>query len=157
MPQITIKNNPALDGDYPLDFDAGFNGDELHLIKQISGVRRNEMVDAMRAGDHDLIVAFAKIAIERSGKDVTTETLLRMNSDDIDFEPTAEELAEEVEEAELPPASAPRGASEKNSEPDTSTTSSTDDSASPSASVLPLTGNPSSVESSASGRETLAR
>jgi hypothetical protein len=44
-----------------------FTNRELHAIKQITGVRAGEMQDALEAGDSDMIVALAHIAVRRSG------------------------------------------------------------------------------------------
>lgn len=51
--------------DYELSLP--FTGRELHVIKQMSGLRSGEFVDAMEQGDMDLIIAFAHIAVRRTG------------------------------------------------------------------------------------------
>lgn len=66
MLELTLKGT-AWDGVYGLDLDT-LNGRELHLVKNISGVRLGEMEDALLADDYDLYVAFAAIAIVRDGK-----------------------------------------------------------------------------------------
>ena len=45
-----------------------FTNRELHLIKQIAGVRAGELFDAMEVGDNDLVVALAHIAVKRAGR-----------------------------------------------------------------------------------------
>jgi hypothetical protein len=55
---------PPFDGEYPLpEFDE-FDGDQLHLIKSVAGVRLNEFEEAAAAGDWDLVIAFAAIALQ---------------------------------------------------------------------------------------------
>lgn len=53
-----------------------FTNRELHLIKQIAGVRAGELFDAMEAGDNDLIVALAHLAIKRAGRNQPTLEML---------------------------------------------------------------------------------
>ncbi len=44
MPKITITGvDNRVDGAYDLDLDDNFTGKELHLIKQIAGVRVGEI------------------------------------------------------------------------------------------------------------------
>jgi hypothetical protein len=42
-----------------------FTNRELHIIKQVAGVRAGQLFEAMEAGDSDLLVALAHIAIRR--------------------------------------------------------------------------------------------
>ncbi len=72
--QIIIERIEPYDGSYELDI-LSLTGRELHKIKQMSGLRRNEIGDAFAAGDTDLIVALAAIAIERRGKYVDEDLL----------------------------------------------------------------------------------
>lgn len=44
-----------------------FTNRELHIVKQVSGVRAGEVWDAMEAGDNDVLVALAHIAVRRTG------------------------------------------------------------------------------------------
>lgn len=53
-----------------------FTNRELHLIKQIAGVRAGELFDAMEAGDNDLVVALAHLAIKRAGRNQPTLDML---------------------------------------------------------------------------------
>ena len=57
---------PAFDGEYPLDIGS-FTMREFQIIKRISGVRGGELSEAFNAGDMDLMVALAVIAVRRSG------------------------------------------------------------------------------------------
>jgi hypothetical protein len=75
MDKIAITGiGRAYDGEY--DFDPSyFTNKELHTIKRMTGVRAGEIQAAFGAGDNDMIVAFASIALERAGKSVYEETL----------------------------------------------------------------------------------
>jgi len=44
-----------------------FTNRELHIVKQVAGVRAGEVWDAMEAGDNDVLVALAHIAVRRTG------------------------------------------------------------------------------------------
>lgn len=59
---------------------------EMGLIKRLSGLRSGEITDALRAGDTDLIVALAIIAMRREGSDVTEDEMLDMDVSAIDFD-----------------------------------------------------------------------
>ena len=72
---ITIEGVPGYNGEYPLDITY-FTNRELHLIKKVSGVRAGELTEAFNAGDNDLMVAVAAIAIQRhTHKDVNVDAL----------------------------------------------------------------------------------
>lgn len=95
MESIVIKGIAGYDGEYP--FDASyFTNKELHTIKTHSGVRAGEIQQAFAAGDNDLIVAFAAIALERNGKVVHADVLwnakvgaieLVLGEDEVDADP----------------------------------------------------------------------
>lgn len=143
MPKITISGvHPAIDGEAILDFNEAFDGDELHLIKQHAGVRVGEIGEAMTAGDYDLIVALAKIAFDRAGRDIPLDRLMKAKVGAIQFEATSEEKAADEEEAQLPPASAPTGANETTSVTATSGVSSSNGLEGRPESVLPGIGVP---------------
>lgn len=65
---IRVEGVPPYDGEYEINLDEFFNGNELHFIKQRSGVRAGELEEAFAAGDYDVQLAFAVIAVERSGR-----------------------------------------------------------------------------------------
>lgn len=67
MEKIIIKEVPPYDGEYELDIGSLKNRD-WSTIKRLSGVRPLELVNALKASDADVIVAFAVIALQRSGK-----------------------------------------------------------------------------------------
>lgn len=48
-------------------FSPPFTNRELHTIKKVAGVRAGEMQAAMEAGDNDLTIAMALIAVQRTG------------------------------------------------------------------------------------------
>ncbi len=73
MPKIVIKDVPGLDGEYELDL--AFTHRDFRTIKQLTGVRANEVMDALEAGDLDIIVAIAEIALQRAGKQHSVEQL----------------------------------------------------------------------------------
>src|SRR6266498_3746141 len=81
--------HPALDGDYPLDGNS-FTNRELRTIKQMSGVRAGELMGAFKAGDNDLLVAFATIALQRAKKLFDEEALWEADGGAITFEERAE-------------------------------------------------------------------
>jgi hypothetical protein len=75
MHKIVITGIGRLyDGSY--DFDGSyFTNKELHTIKRMAGIRAGEMDAAFAAGDNDLVVAIAAIALERNGKDFHEDAL----------------------------------------------------------------------------------
>ena len=96
--KLTVKDTPPLDGDYEADFDIGrLKNDELRVIKRISGVRAGELQEALKAGDNDLLIAYAVVFLTRAGKDpdMAEQLLWEVPVGSIDFDTTAEELAEQ--------------------------------------------------------------
>ena len=61
-----IDDLPPFTGKHPLDISY-FTNRELHTIKRLAGIRAGELEEAFEAGDTDLILAFAVIALERNG------------------------------------------------------------------------------------------
>lgn len=95
--QIVIKGVQGCDGRY--DFDATtFTNRELHTIKRLSGIRAGELAQALAAGDSDMLVALAVLALQRSGRTFDEERLWDADMGSITYE------AEDVEEDALPPA-----------------------------------------------------
>ncbi len=138
MPLITLAGiHPSYDGAYVLDLSDSFSYGELHTIKEIAGVRVGELDDAMTAGDSDVIVALAKIAVDRSGNTIPVAVLMGATAGGIQFGPTeAEKQAEEVQE-QIPPVPAPPSSGETESETSSSGTSTSNGS-----DVLPETALP---------------
>lgn len=88
--------------DEELYLDAGsFTNRELHLIKKETGVRAGELEEAFQAGDSDLLVALAYIALQRAGRDVPIDVLWELEAGAID-----PDLSEEEADAD-PPQSRP--------------------------------------------------
>lgn len=73
MPKIVIENVPGLDGEYPLNLV--FTHRDFRTIKEVANVRANEVMDAINAGDLDIIVALAEIALRRAGRSHSIEDL----------------------------------------------------------------------------------
>jgi hypothetical protein len=73
MDTLTIEGIPTYNGEYPLDMSY-FSNRELHFIKEVTqtknspGIRAGELQEAFTAGDNDLMVALAGIAIWRKTK-----------------------------------------------------------------------------------------
>jgi hypothetical protein len=67
--KISIGGTGLFDGEYELDLDGQpLDHYDAHVIKRIAGVRGGEMEDALRAGDTDMIVALAVVALLRAEK-----------------------------------------------------------------------------------------
>src|SRR3954451_17021770 len=66
---VEIEGVPGFDGRYPLNLsEEPFTMWELHLIKKVSGIRAGELEEASDAGDSDLVVVLAVVAMRRAGK-----------------------------------------------------------------------------------------
>lgn len=84
-PTLTLKHtNPAIAGSFPFPPFDTLNGHELHLIKTMSGVRAGELEEALEAGDFDVILAFAAVALRRAGRKVPSEALLDLKPADVE-------------------------------------------------------------------------
>lgn len=127
MLEVKIAGVAPFDGTYTLDFDdRPFSNREWHLIKQVSGVRMGEFADATAAGDFDLIVAFAAIALVRDGR-VAKEMAARAADQLMDAESGS--ITVEVRDAEPadptgPPSVPPSGGESQNGPAEISPTSS---------------------------------
>lgn len=75
MAKIQIEGVPQYNGEWPLDFDVLTNRD-FHTIKQIAGVRVNEIDGALDAGDLDIVVALAVIALRKAGHEKVNADVL---------------------------------------------------------------------------------
>ena len=73
MPKIIISGVPGLDGEY--DLDMTFTHRDFRTVKQVAGARANEVMESLGAGDLDIIVAMAEIALQRSGRPHSIEQL----------------------------------------------------------------------------------
>ena len=84
--RIIIDGIPAYDGEYDLG-DAPFNNREYHTIKRLTGLRAFEIDEAFGAGDTDLALALAAIALARNGKQVDEDLLWDAEGGAIRFMP----------------------------------------------------------------------
>lgn len=69
-----IEGLPPFDGDHPIDLSY-FTNAELRTIKRLAGVRAGELEEAVAAGDNDLLVCFAVIALERAGRTMDEQAI----------------------------------------------------------------------------------
>jgi hypothetical protein len=115
MAKIKLKDVHPFDGEYEFDPTQEYNGHELHLIKKVAGIRLNEIEDAATAGDYDLFVSLAVIALWRAGKIqredamVTADLLLAASTGSLVFDFGGDARPPDVTETERKP--------EENSEP----------------------------------------
>jgi hypothetical protein len=91
MPKIVITGVPGIDGEYPLELV--FTHRDFRTIKQVAGVRASEVMEAINAGDLDVIVALAEIAMRRSGKAHNIDDLWDSEAGSISLDVTDEEDA----------------------------------------------------------------
>lgn len=83
-----------------------FTNRELHVIKQVAGVRAGEFWESLAAGDNDVIVALAHIAIKRSGANrPTLDELWDLEAGDIGMD-----IPEDEPDAEADPTPAAEAA-----------------------------------------------
>jgi hypothetical protein len=148
--RIVIEGMPRFNGEYPVDLtDRPFTMREFHLIKKISGARAGELIDAMAAGDTDVIVALAVIALIRNqkiGKEQAlpvSEALLESDIGSIVY------LGDEEAEPVPPPSETGEPGS---SEPSSPTSNGSGDA--PSATIPPSTGTPVSPTGSPASPST---
>jgi hypothetical protein len=110
VPNVTIKNLYNLDGEYPLDLV--FTHRDFRDIKRIAGVRANEVMESINAGDLDVIVALCAIALRRAQKQFDIEQLWDAEAGNITLDLTGDE---EEAEAPLVPENEPESAEDRNS------------------------------------------
>lgn len=83
MDKLIVEGIPALNGVYEFDITellalgapGALTNREGHRIKMMSGVRVGELMDALEAGDNDVVIALAAIVMTRKGKRVDEELL----------------------------------------------------------------------------------
>lgn len=142
MPKIILTGIPGLDGEYELDMN--FTYRDFRTIKQVAGVRANEVQDALAGGDTDLIVALAEIALRRAGKQHSVDELLDAEAGAITLD------ADDMAEADAGPPAVSSG-DEPRSEPESRTSGSSTNGAtepSPETSKDDSSGTPRLVSSS---------
>jgi hypothetical protein len=133
-PKFVISGIDGFDGEYPIDIGS-FTMRELNIIKRVSGLRAGEIEDALKAGDSDLLVAIATLAVRREGKNWEQFELLAWESDSANFVL----VVPEEDDADVPPSVLPPPLDEPGNSNESQTTSG-DDSETPSESpeVTPL-------------------
>lgn len=115
--RVEIKGAPPFDGEYEIDAERLTNRD-YHTIKQVSGLRANEILEALEAGDLDVLVALAVCALYRAGhKDtkMTAERLLDSESGGITVYADDEKEVEEEPGPFGTPSESSDGAASPNS------------------------------------------
>lgn len=126
--QITITDVPPFDGTYELDLAVPFNGRELHLIKELAGVRLGEIPAALDADDYDVLIAITAITLTRNGKLQKAATLKA--AQDVLMEAPAgsitADFTETVEDDADPPAETPSAPGSELGGSESSTSSSAD-------------------------------
>lgn len=147
--KVVIQNVPPYDGEYPLDLSHMTNR-EVSTIKRISGYTPLEWGDAGDRGDSDIIIAFAVVALTRTGRflpKVNEDVLWDADMGRIDIDTSDDE---EAAEASPPPVSEPSATSEP------SGSAGNDGSDTPPENPPSSTGSPSSETSATSDPETSA-
>lgn len=153
-----------LDGEYECTFihllmaggAESLTGHEAHFVKEKSGVRGGELMEAGVAGDIDLFFALAAVLLRRNGKRVEVETLKdRPWGEQVDFEIEAADEEEPKGDA-VPPAEPLPLSSEDTETPSRSGGGSSSPTSGHLASVPSPTGLPDSETSATSDPETLA-
>ena len=120
--RFKIEGVPPYDGEYP--FPSNFTNREFHFIKLHAGIRADELEEAAHAGDNDLVVVFACIALQRAGLDPKIDalwdaqlgkvTVLEGDPVPLDQTPPASSETTEDENATSGSASEPTSASRQN-------------------------------------------
>lgn len=141
MAKLVITDIEGLDGEYFIDVN--FTHRDFHVIKQVAGVRAAEVMDALEAGDLDIVVAVAELTLTKAGVSHDIDQLWDAPAGTI----TMELDAEEAEEAD-PTTSEPGPKTDEWSEPSTDSTNGGTDT-SPETLHLLDSGTPPPVSSSA--------
>jgi hypothetical protein len=78
MPTLVIEGAAPWDGRYEFS-DFGFTNRELYRIKQLSGIRAGELIEALEANDTSAYVGVAMVVLGRVGKMPDPDTLWNAN------------------------------------------------------------------------------
>lgn len=121
MPTIVI-DTPRIKGSYPLDLV--FTHRDFSTIKRVSGVRANEVMDALNAGDLDIVVALAMIALQRAVVpfhehdlwDAPAGSITLEIEEEEDADPPAQELSPESEGDNRPSGGSSKSRGERSPE-----------------------------------------
>lgn len=90
MPALVLKGVEPWDGSYPFA-DWRFTNRELHRIKEISGIRAGELLDALDSNDTAAFVGVAAVILARHGKHVDVDDLWEANIGSITIDLDAQE------------------------------------------------------------------
>lgn len=137
MAKVVIEDIPGVNGSYDFNLDRFTNG-ELRLIKREANVRAGEIEEALQAGDNDVLVCFALIALKRAGRDIPPEALWEAEAGSITIDTADEEAEDDASPPETGPVS---NESENGPTASSSPSSSGDGEASPEATTLSPTGS----------------
>lgn len=74
MTAVVISGCPPWDGRYEFD-DFSFTNRELYDIKQLSGIRAGELIEALEANDTSAYVGVALVVLRRHGHAADPDTL----------------------------------------------------------------------------------
>lgn len=101
MSTVVLTGVQPWDGTYVFE-DFNLTNRELHRIKEISGIRAGELIEALEANDRAAFVGFAVVMLARHGKTVHPDDLWDGDSASIRIV-----LGDEVEEDAGPPTVPP--------------------------------------------------
>lgn len=113
--KIRLEGVFPYDGEYEMDLSY-FTMRELHTIKKVAGVRAGELGEALEAGDSDVVVAIALIALQRAGKQVSEDIIWDAPAGKVTLVAGEEEEADE-DDPPTPQAVEPNGSSGVSSRP----------------------------------------
>lgn len=90
--KVILAGVAPWDGMYAFD-DFNLTNRELHRIKEVSGIRAGELIEALEANDRAAFVGFAMVILGRHGKTVDPDDLWDGDASsiriDLDPEPDA--------------------------------------------------------------------
>jgi hypothetical protein len=92
--KLKITGVAGLEGEFA--FDPVYSHRDFRTIKRLSGVRAAEVMDALNAGDLEVVVAMAVITLERAGVPFTEDQIWDSDAGSITI------VADEEEEASPP-------------------------------------------------------
>jgi hypothetical protein len=156
MPDALVVNVPPYEGEYEFDLNAQpLSTVEWRWVKKISGYLPLTIAQGWEGGDPDLFLAFAVIAMRRSGKIAKNDVLeVAEVIEEAAVDGTAISFKGEVVEEELPPTSEPEPGDSK---PDSGDSSETPTESSPESETLKGSGMQDWATGSDSDRLTLAK
>jgi len=116
--KLIVKGLGGLDGEYEFPLEGMLTlgdpecltGREGHRIKQITGLRMGEFMDAVEAGDSDTMIAIGLTVLNRAGKRVDEDTVWDAPLGSFEFAPIKKE-EEPGDDADPPAKRKPRAGS----------------------------------------------